>query len=65
MTLNKSEALFSPSTLTRDLALGPSLFQWDQFHIIQHEQADLARESFADHPRSFDDVIVRPSWKPY
>jgi len=23
------EALFSPSTRTRDLALGPSLFQWE------------------------------------
>ncbi len=28
VTLNKSEALFSPSTRTRDLALGPSLFHW-------------------------------------
>jgi hypothetical protein len=36
-----------------------------KLHIIQHEQAELARESYADHPRSFDDVIVRPSWKPY
>ena len=26
MTLNKSEALFSPSTRSRDLALGPSRF---------------------------------------
>ena len=29
MTLNKSEALFSPSTRTRDLALGPSLLHWE------------------------------------
>jgi hypothetical protein len=29
VTLNKSEALFSPSTRTRDLALGPSLFHWE------------------------------------
>ena len=29
MTLNKSEALFSPSTRYRDLALGPSLFHWE------------------------------------
>jgi hypothetical protein len=29
VTLNKSQALFSPSTRTRDLALGPSLFHWD------------------------------------
>jgi hypothetical protein len=29
ITLNKSEALFSPSTRTRDLALGPSLFHWE------------------------------------
>jgi hypothetical protein len=28
VTLNKSEALFSPSTRYRDLALGPSLFHW-------------------------------------
>jgi Domain of unknown function (DUF3427) len=26
---NKSEALFSPSTRYRDLALGPSLFHWE------------------------------------
>ena len=29
MTLNKSEALFSPSTRYRDLALGPCLFHWE------------------------------------
>ena len=29
VTLRKSEALFSPSTRTRDLALGPSLFHWE------------------------------------
>jgi hypothetical protein len=29
MTLNKSEALSSPSTLHPDLALGPSLFHWE------------------------------------
>jgi hypothetical protein len=29
VTLNKSEALFSPSTHYRDLALGPSLFHWE------------------------------------
>ncbi|MCS5698893.1 hypothetical protein NZK32_07545 [Cyanobium sp. FGCU-52] len=29
MTLNRSEALFSPSTRTRDLAPGPSLFHWE------------------------------------
>jgi hypothetical protein len=29
ITLRKSEALFSPSTRTRDLALGPSLFHWE------------------------------------
>jgi len=29
ITLNKSEALFSPSTRYRDLALGPSLFHWE------------------------------------
>jgi hypothetical protein len=29
ITLNKSEALFSTSTRTRDLALGPSLFHWE------------------------------------
>ena len=29
MTLNKSETLFSPSTRYRDLALGPSLFHWE------------------------------------
>jgi hypothetical protein len=29
VTLNKSEALFSPSTSTRDLALGPTLFHWE------------------------------------
>jgi hypothetical protein len=29
VTLNKSEALFSPSTRYRDLALGPSLFHWE------------------------------------
>jgi hypothetical protein len=29
VTLNTSEALFSPSTRTRDLALGPSLFHWE------------------------------------
>jgi hypothetical protein len=29
ITLNKSEALFSPSTRTRGLALGPSLFHWE------------------------------------
>ena len=28
VTLNKSEALSSPSTRCRDLALGPSLFHW-------------------------------------
>ncbi len=28
ITLNKSEALFSPSTRYRDLALGPLLFHW-------------------------------------
>ena len=28
-TLNKSEALFSPSTRTRDMALGPALFHWE------------------------------------
>ena len=28
VTLNTSEALFSPSTRYRDLALGPSLFHW-------------------------------------
>ncbi len=29
VTLNKSEALFSPTTRYRDLALGPSLFHWE------------------------------------
>jgi hypothetical protein len=29
VTLNKSEALFSPSTRYRDLALSPSLFRWE------------------------------------
>jgi len=29
VTLNKSEALFSPSTRYRDLALGPALFHWE------------------------------------
>ncbi len=29
VTLRKSEALFSPSTRYRDLALGPSLFHWE------------------------------------
>ena len=29
VTLKKSEALFSPSTRYRDLALGPSLFHWE------------------------------------
>jgi hypothetical protein len=29
ITLRKSEALFSPSTRCRDLALGPSLFHWE------------------------------------
>jgi hypothetical protein len=29
ITLNKSEALFSPSTRYRDLALGPALFHWE------------------------------------
>ncbi|MFQ6537868.1 MULTISPECIES: DUF3427 domain-containing protein [Aphanothece] len=29
LTLNKSEALFSPSTRYRDLALGPLLFHWE------------------------------------
>ena len=29
ITLRKSEALFSPSTRYRDLALGPSLFRWE------------------------------------
>jgi hypothetical protein len=28
-TLRKSEALFSPSTRYRDLALGPALFHWE------------------------------------
>jgi hypothetical protein len=29
ITLRKSEALFSPTIRTRDLALGPSLFHWE------------------------------------
>jgi hypothetical protein len=29
ITLRKSEALFSPSTRYRDLALGPPLFHWE------------------------------------
>jgi hypothetical protein len=29
ITLRKSEALFSPSTRYRGLALGPSLFHWE------------------------------------
>ena len=29
VTLSKSEPLFSPTTRTRDLALGPSLFHWE------------------------------------
>jgi hypothetical protein len=29
ITLPKSEALYSPSTRYRDLALGPSLFHWE------------------------------------
>ena len=29
MTLNKSEALFSPSTRCRDLTLSSSLFHWE------------------------------------
>ena len=29
VTLNKSEALFSPTARYRDLALGPSLFHWE------------------------------------
>ena len=29
MILKKSEALFSPSTRYRDLAIGPSLFHWE------------------------------------
>ena|GEM_PF-6909912 len=30
ITLRKSEALFSPSTRYRDLALGPALFHWEK-----------------------------------
>jgi hypothetical protein len=30
ITLRKSEALFSPSTRYRDLALGPALFHWER-----------------------------------
>jgi hypothetical protein len=48
VTLNKSEALFSPSTRYRDLALGPSLFHGESqstttaasptgHHYIHHE----------------------------
>jgi hypothetical protein len=30
ISLRRSKALFSPSTRTRDLALGPSLFHWER-----------------------------------
>jgi hypothetical protein len=39
ITLNKSEALFSPSTRTRDLALGPSLFHWESQSNTRAESA--------------------------
>jgi hypothetical protein len=34
ITLRKSEALFSPTTHYRDLALGPSLFHWESQSTI-------------------------------
>jgi hypothetical protein len=39
ITLNKSEALFSPSTRYRDLALGPSLFHWESQSGTRAESA--------------------------
>ena len=36
ITLRKSEALFSPSTRYRDLALGPGLFHWESQRSIHH-----------------------------
>ena len=39
ITLNKREALFSPSTRYRDLALGPSLFHWESQSHTRAESA--------------------------
>ena len=36
ITLRKSEALFSPSTRYRDLALGPVLLHWESQRTIHH-----------------------------
>jgi hypothetical protein len=39
ITLRKSEALFSPSTRYRDLALGPSLFHWESQSLTRNDAA--------------------------
>ena len=52
ITLNKSEALFSPTTRYRDLALGPYLFHWES-----HERGAADGDSVevgATHPGEVD-----------
>jgi len=39
ITLRKSEALFSPSTRYRDLALGPALFHWESQSLTREASA--------------------------
>jgi hypothetical protein len=43
VTLKKREALFSPSTRTRDLALGPSLFHWESQSITTAASPSVQR----------------------
>ena len=45
ITLRKSEALFSPSTRYRDLALGPALFHWES------QSTTTTAASATGHPR--------------
>ena len=49
ITLRKSEALFSPSTRYRDLALGPALFHWESQRTI-HNATRSSRALAGAHP---------------
>ncbi len=56
ITLNKSEALFSPSTRYRDLALGPSLFHWESQSVTT--AASLTGQRYIHHQARGSRVLL-------
>ena len=59
ITLRKSEALFSPSTRYRDLALGPALFHWESQSSTTEPFVCLGFASYESHHEGERPMAIR------